>query len=77
MKVEHVLFPSVSFKLTDPSVGRSSSMCSHDPIFGTNKNRILKNGSCEGAFISNQNYLNHKIPSLSCLMMLNIVRWCS
>ena len=22
-------------------------MCSHDPIFGTNKNRILKNGSCE------------------------------
>ena len=24
-------------------------MCSHDPIFGTNKNRILKNGSCERA----------------------------
>ena len=22
-------------------------MCSHDPIFGTNKSRILKNGSCE------------------------------
>ena len=22
-------------------------MCSHDPIFGTNKNRISKNGSCE------------------------------
>ena len=26
-------------------VGRSSSMCSHYSIFGTNKNRILKNGS--------------------------------
>ena len=25
-------------------------MCSQDPIFGTNKNGILKNGSCEGAF---------------------------
>ena len=25
-------------------------MCSHDPFFGTNKNRILKNGSCERAF---------------------------
>ena len=24
-------------------------MCSHDPFFGTNKNRILKNGSCEWA----------------------------
>ena len=24
-------------------------MCSQDPIFGTNKNRILKNGSCERA----------------------------
>ena len=23
----------------------------HDPIFGTNKNRILKNGSCERAFM--------------------------
>ena len=35
------------FKLTDPCVGRSFSLCSHDPIFGTNKIRILKNGSCE------------------------------
>ena len=25
-------------------------MCSHDPFFGTNRNRILKNGSCERAF---------------------------
>ena len=49
MKIEYVLFPSVFFKLTDPCVGRLSSMCSHDPIFGTNKNRILKNGSCERA----------------------------
>ena len=35
------------FKITDPCVGRSFSLCSHYPIFGTNKNRILKNGSCE------------------------------
>ena len=27
-------------------------MCSHDPFFGTNKNRILKNGSCEQALKS-------------------------
>ena len=32
------------FKLTDLCVGMSFSMCSHDPIFGTNKNQILKNG---------------------------------
>ena len=40
MKIEHVIFfqNSVSF-----------SVCSHDQIFGTNKNRILKNGSCERA----------------------------
>ena len=37
------------FEVTDPCVGRSFSMCSDDPIFGTNKNRILKNGSCERA----------------------------
>ena len=35
------------FKITDPCVRRSFSMCSHDLIFGTNKNRILRNGSCE------------------------------
>ena len=50
MKIEHVLFPSF-FKITDPCVGRSFSMCSYDPMmFGTNKNGILKNGSCEWAF---------------------------
>ena len=43
MKIEHVVFPSVFFKITDPCVGRSFSMCSHDPIFGTNKSRILEN----------------------------------
>ena len=37
------------FKITDPFDGRSYLMCSHDPFFGTNKNRILKNGSCERA----------------------------
>ena len=40
MKIEHVLFPSVFFKITDSCVGRSFSMCSQDPIFGTNKNRF-------------------------------------
>ena len=35
------------FKITDPFDGRSFLMCSHDPFFGTNKNRILKTGSCE------------------------------
>ena len=49
MKIEHVLFPSVFFKIKDPFDGRSFLMCSHDPFFGTNKNRILKNGSCERA----------------------------
>ena len=46
MKIEHVLFPSVFFKIMDPFDGRSFLMCSHDPFFGTNKNRILKKGSC-------------------------------
>ena len=35
------------FKIKDPFDGRSFLMCSHDPFFETNKNRILKNGSCE------------------------------
>ena len=38
------------FKITDQSDGRSFLMCSHDPFFWTNKNRIIKNGSCERAF---------------------------
>ena len=50
IKTEHVLFESVFFsklriylnlffffKITDPCVGGSFSMCSHDPIFRTNK----------------------------------------
>ena len=37
------------FKITDPFDGRPFLMCSHNPFFGTNKNRILKNGSCERA----------------------------
>ena len=53
MKIEHVLFPSVFFKITDPFDGRSFLMCSHDPFFETNKNRNLKNGSCEQAFRAN------------------------
>ena len=48
MKIEYVLFPSgFFFKITNPCIRSSFSMCSHDPIFGTNKNRILKNRSCE------------------------------
>ena len=50
MKIGHVLFPSFFFKITDLFDGRSFLMCLHDPFFGTNKNRILKNGSCEQAF---------------------------
>ena len=38
------------FKITDPCVGRSFSMCWHNLTFGTNKNQILTNGSCERAF---------------------------
>ena len=43
------------FKIKDPFDGRSFLMCSRDPFFGTNKNRILKNGSCERAL----NWLSH------------------
>ena len=51
MKIEHVLFHLLSFsKITDSFDGRLFLMCSHDPFFGTNKNRILKNGWCEHAF---------------------------
>ena len=49
MKIEHALFTSVFVKITDPCVGRSYLMCSHDLIFGTNKNRILKNRPHERA----------------------------
>ena len=49
MKTEHVLLPSDFFKITNHCVGRSFSMCSHDPFFRTNKNWILKNGSYERA----------------------------
>ena len=51
MKIERVLFPSVFFKIKDPFDGRSFLVCSHDPFFQPNKNRILKNGSCEQALI--------------------------
>ena len=38
------------FKVKDPFDGRLFLMCSYYPFFGINKNRILKNGSCEWAF---------------------------
>ena len=37
------------FKIKDPFDRRSFLMCLHNPFFGTNKNRILQNGSCEQA----------------------------
>ena len=37
------------FKIKDSFDGRSFLMCSHDPLFRTNKNCILKNGLCEQA----------------------------
>ena len=52
MKIEHVLFPSVFFLITDPFDGRSFLICSHNQFFGTNKNWILKNGSFEQDFRS-------------------------
>ena len=62
MKIEHVLFPSVFFKITDPFDGKSFLMCSHDPFFGTNKDRILKNGSCERAFTLRSFWSNLSAP---------------
>ena len=50
MKIEVCSISICFFRITDPScVGRSFSVCSHDPIFRTNRDRILKNGSCERA----------------------------
>ena len=49
MKIEHVLFPPVFFKIKDLFDGRSFLMCSDDLLFRTNKNCILKNRSCEQA----------------------------
>ena len=48
------------FKITDPFDGRLFLMCSHDPFFGTNKNRIPKNGSCEQAYTVTVAYLEQK-----------------
>ena len=41
------------YKITDLFDGRSFLMCSHDPFFGGNKNRILKNRSCKQALRNN------------------------
>ena len=48
------------FKIKDPFDGRSFLMCSHDPFFGTNKNRILKNGSYEQVLTSTASHLKSK-----------------
>ena len=48
IKIEHVQFPSVFFlTITDPYIGTSFSLCSHDPIFVTNKYQVLEIGSYE------------------------------
>ena len=55
------------FKIMDPFDGRSFLMCSHDPFFGTNKNRILKNGSCERAFTHYSGGMHLvKVPKTRC-----------
>ena len=48
MKIEHVLFPSVSFKITDPFVGRSFLMCPHDPFSEPTKTGSLKTDRVNG-----------------------------
>ena len=57
MKIEHVLFPSAFSKLRIRLMEGHFLMCSQDPFFGTNKNRIRKNGSCERALISRASFL--------------------
>ena len=59
----HFISIRFSFKITDPCVGRSFSMCSHDPIFATNKNRILKNGWCERDFRSVMSHSNCQLSA--------------
>ena len=54
MKIEHALVPSV-FPNLRIRVSEGHFQCVlHDPIFGTNKNRILKNESCEAQEIVNK-----------------------
>ena len=50
MKISMFYFHPFFFRIRDPCVGRSFSRCSHDPIFGTNKSWMLKNGPCERAY---------------------------
>ena len=58
MKIEHVLFPSgFFFKITELCVGRSFSMCSHEPNFGTNKNQILKTDRLNGPIHREYTYI--------------------
>ena len=73
IKIEHVLFPSFFFKITDPFDRRSFLMCSHDPLFGTNKNRILENGSCVFEVII---LPNKKVVTLFFLLCLAISTYC-
>ena len=51
MKIEHVLFPSVFFKVMDPCIGRSFSMCSHDRFSAPTKIASLKTDRVKGPLV--------------------------
>ena len=61
MNIEHVLFPSVFFKITDPFDGRSFLMCLQDPFFGTNKIGPLKTDRVNGPLKAKVFYLTSRI----------------
>ena len=50
------------FKIVDLCVEASLSLCSHDPIFGTNKNRIFEIGLCEQAFKAHLRVWQKRFP---------------
>ena len=68
MKIEHVLFPFVFSKLRI-RVSEGHFYCVHcDPVFGTNKNRIIEIGSCKQAKLSSIIRLNAILSSNNILM---------
>ena len=61
MKIDHILFPSFFFKITDPFDGRSFLMCSQDPFFGTNEIGPLKTNRVNGPLKAKMLYLTSRI----------------
>ena len=54
------------FKLTDPCVGRSFSMCSHHPIFGNNKIGSLKTDRVSGPLrYASQRHFTNIVANIS------------